>query len=406
MNPQGNSEAEDSQHFTVSDEVKTKELDGGLLGQIADETQRKELTGALVEQQKFELNQRRAKMFSVSGLFEDTKNVTPGSQVGVARAMVKIELGASMGFSAAEALQGIHVINGQTAISSALRAGRMQAAGYDWEIQWHGSETACTGCTLWLLKDGKPLLVHRRDKDGNILFDQDGNAIVDQAHVSFLESDAKRMMTTQWVNNQKQRVSILEKDNWKMSPRNMYFARAVTNAQRFYAPKVLSVSLMSVEEAEDIDLDRVADMTLSRETGSRDAQKDVLSRKLAEIRKPAPEPTADAEKPQPLKSEPAPPQQSSPAPVEIQEEPHAEPEPPSADEQAAEVRAYQERELNTYRNLFTQANRHPVFDGIVKSFGATPDNLPIAPERFSEMQKQLIAEAKAQPVRTSRLKGL
>jgi len=64
------------------------------------------------------------------------------------------------------------------------------------------------------------------------------------------------MLTTVWDDKtkQKRRCSILEKDNWKMSPRNMYFARAITNTQRFYAPGVLNPSLLSTEEAMDVEV--------------------------------------------------------------------------------------------------------------------------------------------------------
>src|SRR6185312_9847401 len=125
------------------------------------------------------------------------------------------------------------VINGQTCIMSALRASRMQGAGYTWDIQWHGPEADCTGCTIWLKHHGKPMLEAVRDKDGIPARSADGKPEMRQVRVSFLKRDAEQMLTTIWENNSKKRVSILEKDNWKMSKRNMYFARAITNAQRW-----------------------------------------------------------------------------------------------------------------------------------------------------------------------------
>lgn len=185
------------------------------------------------EEERFTFQQRRARLYAKSGLFASQKDLSEDQ--AIAQAMVRIELGASMGFSEAESLQGIRVINGETAIAAALRAARMQAAGYTWVLEWYGTEAAPTGCRVWPSYKGRPII----GKDGA------------PVSVAFLEVDAKKMLTTVWENNVKKRTSILEKENWKMSPRNMYFARAITNTQRFYAPGVLSVNLPSIEEAMD-----------------------------------------------------------------------------------------------------------------------------------------------------------
>lgn len=282
-----------------SEELKLEKLDRSLLTAVLDETQRKQATSIMIEEQKFVLSQRRAKMYSMSGLFAD-KDIPPGSEVGVARAMVKIELGASMGFAEAEALQGIYVINGQTCVASALRAGRMQSAGYDWDVAWHGTEDECTGVTLWMKYQGKPMMVPVRNEKGEPLKNDAGELVTQQARSSFKKVDAQRMLTTMWVEengkNVKKRVSILEKDNWKMSGRNMYFARAVTNAQRFFAPKVMSANLMSVEEA--IDLESVIDETELRRTavlppaGTKKDAAEEIQRRKEELRREASPPEA------------------------------------------------------------------------------------------------------------------
>ena len=116
----------------------------------------------------------------------------------------------------------------------------MQLAGYSWDIDWIGGRENCQGCTIWLKYRGKPVI------------DRNGNPVSE----SFTKADATAMLTTVWDDKtrQKRRCSILEKDNWKMSPRNMYFARAITNTQRFYAPGVLNPSLLSTEEAMDVEV--------------------------------------------------------------------------------------------------------------------------------------------------------
>ena len=311
MNPQQPQFEEDDQPIkVVSEGLPDRDLDKAFLSSIVDETLKKQANKALVEEQLFNLRQRQARLYSESGLFED-KKAPPGSRVGIARALVKIELGESMGFSGAEALHGIAVVNGVTCIMSALRASRMQALGWGWDIFWHGTHEAPTGVTLWLTKNGAPHMVPDRNEDGSPKKDENGHIIMIQASEKYLKSDAQRMMTTIWEappgnpNGKKigRRASILEKDNWVSFPRNMFFARCVTNAQRFWAPGALSVNLMSVEEA--LDLDTVIDETEQR--GSREEAAAVAARELGALRSRArvtqPDKPSDPPKPQPVAKE-------------------------------------------------------------------------------------------------------
>lgn len=163
------------------------------------------------EMEKFELQQRVARLFAASGLFSDIKGANETQ--AIAQAFVKIALGDSMGFSPAESMQGIDLIQGRPAIGSQLRAARMQRAGYQWAVDQLDEK----GCVLRIF-NGAQLL---------------GTS-------SFTEVDAKA-------------ANLLAKDNWKKNPRNMYFARAITNAQRWYAPGVLSGEILSYEEAVDLE---------------------------------------------------------------------------------------------------------------------------------------------------------
>jgi hypothetical protein len=47
------------------------------------------------------------------------------------------------------------------------------------------------------------------------------------------------------------RAGLVNKDNWKNYPKNMLFARALSNACGFYCPEVVS-GYYSVEELEDL----------------------------------------------------------------------------------------------------------------------------------------------------------
>ena len=168
-----------------------------------------------LQTQRFELEQRLANLFVASGLFSDIRGQT--IEQSIAQAYVKIAIGHSMGFSPVESMQGIDIIQGRPVVSSQLRAGRMQRAGYSWNIDRLDN----TGCELTV---------------------KNGTGVLGKA--SFLEADARAM-------------GLLAKDNWKKDPSSMYFARAITRAQRRYAPGVLSLDIPTPDEAYDFPAESV-----------------------------------------------------------------------------------------------------------------------------------------------------
>lgn len=163
-----------------------------------------------IQKDRFELEQRMANLFVSSGLFSDIKGHT--AEQAIAQAYVKIAMGNSMGFSPAESMQGIDIIQGKPVVGSQLRAARMQRAGYGWSID-------------------------RLDNKGCELTIRNGTGVLGKA--VFLEDDARAM-------------GLLAKDNWKKDPSSMYFARAITRAQRRYAPGVLSLDIPTPDEAYDL----------------------------------------------------------------------------------------------------------------------------------------------------------
>lgn len=196
---------------------------------------------------KFEFDQRRAKVYAISGMFGGKPGDKITLEEAVAQALVRIELGESMGFSAAESLQGINVIANRAAVSAELQAARMQAAGFGWDVEFHWAgreyESECTGCTLWMKFRQRPMLDHSGQ----------------QVSVSFLKSHALQMKTTIWENGAKKRVTLLEK--WEHGEgalkEDMYFARAITRLRRRHAPAVMSPSVLSIDEAMDLESEPV-----------------------------------------------------------------------------------------------------------------------------------------------------
>lgn len=211
------------------------------------------------EAERFALQQRMAKLFYVSGLFADIKG--QGVEQSIAQAFVKIALGDSMGFSAAESMQGIDIIKNRPAVGAQLRAARMQRNGYTWDVLQCDDK----GCRLQLYKGDKKL-----------------------GEVSYMEADAKA-------------AGLLSKDNWKNDPSSMYFARAITRSQRRYAPGVLSLDVMSTEEAFDAPPAAPPEIPAQAATNAKTAalaaklesKREQANGKEAEKPAPAPQPAAE-----------------------------------------------------------------------------------------------------------------
>lgn len=253
--------------------------DEQLLNEVIANSERQ----VMLDLKRFEHKQRLANLFAASGCFADIKKDITQEQA-LAQAFVKIELGESMGFSPAESMQGVALISGTPSVSAQLRAARFQRAGYSWDIDWFDNpETGvCEGCRLWLYRYGKPLMKVVRDGKGNVVIGPDGKPAMEHVSVSFLKKDAEMLKTKIWEgssgNRTSREASVIEKDNWKNTPRNMYFARAITNAQRWHAPGVLSGEVPSTEEV----LDQIDPYEHEAPTGSYEAQQAVLREKLRE----------------------------------------------------------------------------------------------------------------------------
>lgn len=212
----------------------------GLLDRIVSESEVARRDAVIVRRAEFDQKQRLARMFANSGCFQDIDKDEQGNwlpeDVSIARAMVKIELGESMGFSAAESVTGIDIIKGRVAVGASLRGARMQRAGFSWP------QMAVTdkGCWMPLCFKGEPMMCPKVDEDGKPVM-ENGKPVMVQVVVSFAEKDAKTL-------------GLLDKtaSMYKKDPSSMYFARTITRAQRRYGPGVLGVDALDTYEAKEI----------------------------------------------------------------------------------------------------------------------------------------------------------
>lgn len=149
----------------------------------------------------FELNQRRAKAYSESGYWPDASKI--------AQALVKIEAGASLGLPPLVAMSEVHVIDGKPTLGAGALASLVKTSGrYDYQVV----ELTPTRCIIRFIDRGEPI--------GDSTFDLD-NA-----------KDA----------------GLAGRGPWKQYPRNMLFARAISNGVAWYCPDVVSGRVYTPEE--------------------------------------------------------------------------------------------------------------------------------------------------------------
>lgn len=144
---------------------------------------------------------RVSDILAKSGYFADARDA--------AQAGVKVLAGMEMGIGAFSSMAGIHVIKGKPSIGAGLMAAAVKRSGkYDYRVRKHTS----TECVIEFFERGESCGVSE-----------------------FTMEDAK---TAGLTNN----------DNWKRAPKNMLFARALSNGVRWYAPDVFDVSTYVPEE--------------------------------------------------------------------------------------------------------------------------------------------------------------
>jgi hypothetical protein len=137
--------------------------------------------------------ERAARAMVASGFFADSKQM--------AQAVVKILAGQELGFGPFASMTGVNIIQNKPVLAANLMANAVKRQGkYNYRV----TRLDDTGCELAFLENGQEV--------GKSKFDED---------------DAKK-------------AGLLQKDNWKKYPRNMYFARSLSNGQKWYAPDVFN----------------------------------------------------------------------------------------------------------------------------------------------------------------------
>ena len=136
-------------------------------------------------------------IFAQSGMFKDIKTQS--------EAVVKILAGRELGLAPIESMNNIYIVNGKTTVMSNVISSLIKRSKkYDYKIDVL-TEIECT-MTFYSIEDKK---------------------LTEIGKSSFTFKDAAK-------------AGLANKDVWKNYPKNMLFARALTNGARWYCPDVFS----------------------------------------------------------------------------------------------------------------------------------------------------------------------
>lgn len=157
----------------------------------------------LVKANDFAAISSLGKVFAESGMFTDVKSA--------AQAIVKIHAGAEIGLPAFTSVSGIHIIAGKPVIGAGLIASLVKKSGkYNYRVTEHTEKV----CSIDFYEGGEKV----------------GNS-------TFTIEDAKKAQTK----------------NLDKFPRNMLFARAISNGVKWYAADVFAGPVYVPEEMPTIE---------------------------------------------------------------------------------------------------------------------------------------------------------
>lgn len=156
-----------------------------------------------------------SKTFFESGMFSDIKSAS--------QAMVKIMAGAEVGLPAFQSMSGIHIIQGKPVMGAGLIASKVKGSGkYDYKVKQMDEKV----CSIDFFQ-GKE----------NI-----GNS-------TFTIEDAKKAQTK----------------NLDKFPKNMLFARAISNGVKWFCPDVFSGPVYVPEEMEGVQTEDVQHVEITEQ---------------------------------------------------------------------------------------------------------------------------------------------
>jgi hypothetical protein len=216
-----------------------------------------QLVDAEVARQTYAYDRALAREFAISGQFDDIKGST--AEQAIASAMVKIQMGRSWGFNAADSMRYIYFSNGRPSVENEIVASKLQQAGYDWDVEWLEEDVQhkgkpwkrCVGCRLWLKKwnADQQMYVPLTDRNNQPI------------SVAFTEADADHAMI--WEKGKQ--IPLSQKWNFQSWGRDMYYWRTISRAKKYHAPHVLRGAVSREEALEMVPVESMRPGDLPRE---------------------------------------------------------------------------------------------------------------------------------------------
>jgi len=157
------------------------------------------MSNELVSRNNFSLSEleKIGETMCKSGLFSDLK--------ASSQAVVKILAGREMGFEPFTSINGVHIIQGKPVISANLMASALKRTNkYNYTVTKHDDNEV--SIDFFEYREGKYIKIGAS---------------------SFNMGEA-------------QKAGLSSRDNWRKYPRNMLFARAMSNGIKWYCPDVLN----------------------------------------------------------------------------------------------------------------------------------------------------------------------
>jgi hypothetical protein len=157
--------------------------------------------GALARIDNIEDLQTLAQIFVKSGFFQDAKDA--------AQAIVKVMAGAELGFPAIASMTGIYIVKGKVSMSANLMAAAIKRSGkYNFRVKQLDTQAA----EIQFFEDGQPVGVSR-----------------------FTMVEAKG-------------AHLADSPTWQKFPRNMLYARAMSNGAKWFCPDIFGGPVYTPDE--------------------------------------------------------------------------------------------------------------------------------------------------------------
>lgn len=137
-----------------------------------------------------------------------------------AQAIAKVAAGAELGIPPVMSMSQVQIIQGKPTLGAGAIAGLVKGSGkYTYRVVRH-TDTECV------------LAFHEKALDGR--------SWEDLGEVAFTMEDARK-------------ANLLRNPTWKAYPKNMLFARAISNGARWHCPDIFHGSIYSTEEMQDVE---------------------------------------------------------------------------------------------------------------------------------------------------------